>query len=187
MQNSSCGAPPPEHVVANRRTFLVVALFLSFSLTPLQGASGLRVAIYSGTGAESSTILAMFRAVASMGHSPLAVTRADIVGGRLTRANFDVFIIPPGEDGKKCCADHYSDIDGLDQIATKDAIRAYLNSGGGVVAEEAGAFFASQNGGTLDIYSGNYTTTPFPRCRSRVRLSIPQAPSKTVPRPANPT
>ena len=119
--------------------------------------SGIKVGIYSGTGAESSTILALFRAVASMGATPLAVTKADIIGGRLTLANFNVLIIPPGEDGKKCCAGHYSDGDALDQIATKDAMRAYLNSGGGIVAEEAGAYFCSQNGGTFDIYSGNYT------------------------------
>ena len=119
--------------------------------------TGLKVGIYSGTGAESSTLLALFRAVASFGCTPLALTKADITGGRLTRSNFDVLIIPPGEDGKKCCAGHYSDGDALDQIATKDALRAYLNNGGGIVAEEAGAFFASQNGGTFDIYSGNYT------------------------------
>ncbi len=141
---------------------VVLALILTVSLlgsvhTAQAAAVGLRVAIYSGTGAESSTILALFRAAASMGHSPLAITKSDIVNGRLTRTNFDVFIIPPGEDGKKCCADHYSDGDALDQIATKDAMRAFLNSGGGIVAEEAAAYYASQNGGTFDIYSGDYT------------------------------
>ena len=80
--------------------------------------AGLRVGIYSGTGAESSTTLAMYRAVASMGHSPMALTTADILGGRLTRVNFDVFIIPPGEDGKKCCADHHA--------ATDDSTRSPL-------------------------------------------------------------
>ncbi len=120
-------------------------------------ASGIKVAIYSGTGAESGTILALFRAVASMGDFPFAITKADIVGGRLTTSNFNVLIIPPGEDGKKCCSGKYSDSDALDQIATKNAIKTFLNSGGGVVAEEAGAYFCSQNGGTLDIYSGNYT------------------------------
>ena len=119
--------------------------------------TGLKVGIYSGTGAEASTTLALYRAVASMGHTPMALTTADILGGRLTRANFDVFIIPPGEDGQKCCADHYSDSDGLDKIATKDAMRAYLNRGGGIVAEEAAAYYCSQNGGTFDIYLGKYT------------------------------
>ena len=123
-------------------------------------STGIRVAIYSGTGAESSTILALFRAVAAMGHTPMGVTKADLVGGRLTRTNFDVFVIPPGEDGNWCCAGHYWDIDALGQVAAQDAIRAYLTSGGGVVAEEAGAFLASQNGGTLDIYSGNFVNIP---------------------------
>lgn len=119
--------------------------------------SPLKIGIYSGTGAESSTILALYRAVTAMGHTPMGLTKEDILAGRLTKLNFDVCIIPPGEDGKKCCAGHFSDTNGLDQLATKNGIRAYLNSGGGVVAEEAGAYFASQNGGTLDIYSGNYT------------------------------
>lgn len=138
----------------------VVALLVLFSTASSARAahvSGLKVGIYGGTGAESSTILALFRAVAALGHSPMALTKADIDGGRLTMANFDVMIIPPGEDGKKCCAGHYAAVDGLDQIATKAAIRSYLTSGGGIVAEEAGAYFAAQNGGTLDIYSGVYT------------------------------
>lgn len=147
---------PSSRGMLSRAAALLLVLACAALPAPAS-AEGLRVGIYSGTGAESSTILAMFRAVASMGHTPMAVTKADIVGGRLTRANFDVLVIPPGEDGKKCCAGHYADIDGLDQIATKDALRAYLSSGGGVVAEEAGAFFTAQNGGTLDIYSGTYT------------------------------
>ena len=127
------------------------------STLSLATTTGIKVGIYSGTGAESSTILALYRAVASMGNIPMAVTKADIDAGRLTTTNFNVFIIPPGEEGKKCCAGKYSASDALDQIATKNAIRSFLNNGGGVVAEEAAAFFASQNGGTFDIYSGNYT------------------------------
>ena len=72
--------------------------------------SGLRVAIYSGTGAESDKTLALYRAVASCGHLPLAVTKSDLVNGRLTRSNFSAFIIPAGEGGEKCCANHFSDI-----------------------------------------------------------------------------
>ena len=137
--------------------FAAAALLCFFTFPALAAPTGLRVGIYSGTGAESSTILAVFRAVAAMGYSPMAITKSDIVNGRLTRSNFDVLLIPPGEDGKKCCAGHYSDIDGLDQIATKQAMRDYLTSGGGLVAEEAGAFFTAQNGGTFDVYAGNYT------------------------------
>lgn len=136
---------------------LIFAALLFVSINPAHAATGLRVAIYGGTGAESSTILALFRAVASMSHSPAAITKSDIVNGRLNTANFDILIIPPGEDGKKCCAGHYSATDALDQIATKNAMRSYLNAGGGIVAEEAGSYFSSQNGGTFDIYSGTYT------------------------------
>ena len=133
--------------------FFLLCTAVALSAQP----TGLRVAIYSGMGADSTTILAMFRAVASIGDSPMAITTDDILNGRLTRANFDVLIIPPGEDGSKCCADHYSDGDALDKIATKAAMRSYLNSGGGIVAEEAAAYYASQNGGTFDVYLGKYT------------------------------
>jgi glutamine amidotransferase-like uncharacterized protein len=138
----------------------VVVLFMGIlpaSQSQAAAPTGLKVGIYSGTGAESSTILAIFRAVASFGDLPLAITKSDIDNGRLTRTNFDVFIIPPGEGGTKCCAGHYAATDSLDQLATKSAIRTYVTNGGGLIAEEAGAYLVSQNGGTLDIYSGNYT------------------------------
>ena len=120
-------------------------------------ATALRVGIYSGTGAESTTILALFRAVASMGYTPMALTSADITAGRLTKSNFDVLILPPGEDGKTSGTGHYSDVTILNQTAVKNAIRLFLTNGGGVVCEEAGAFFSSKNTNTLNIYSGNYT------------------------------
>lgn len=141
---------------ATRATCLV--LLVLHAGRPSEAAiTGLKVGIYSGTGAGASTILALFRAVAALGHSPMALTKADIDGGRLTTANFDVVILPPGEDGTVCCAGHYGAVDGLDQFITKAAIRAYLSGGGGIVAEEAGAYFAAQNGGTLDIYAGSYS------------------------------
>src|SRR5262245_61528483 len=139
--------------------FALLAVLIALNI-PLAYAApvGLRVGIYSGTGAEADKTLALYRAVAAFGHTPLAITRADILNGRLTRANLDVFILPDGEDGKRCCAGHYSDDgDALGGIPAQDAIRAFLNSGGGVVAIEAGANFASKNGGTLDIYLENYT------------------------------
>jgi glutamine amidotransferase-like uncharacterized protein len=131
--------------------------FTELSSSVSRTASGIKVAIYSGTGAESSTILALYRAIASMGDIPLAITKTDILAGRLSKAQFKVLVIPPGEEGKKCCSGKYSDIDALDQVATKDSIKAFVKNGGGLVAEEAGAFFAAQNGGTLDIYAGDYT------------------------------
>ncbi len=119
--------------------------------------TGLDVCVYSGHGAEASHILALYRAIQAIGHTPLSFTKADIDQGRLTTATCDVFIIPEGTDGKRCCGDGYADVDGLDAVDTKNAMRAYLNSGGGMVMEATGAYFSSQNGGTLDVYSGNYT------------------------------
>ncbi|MCK6550712.1 BPL-N domain-containing protein [Myxococcota bacterium] len=130
--------------------------------TPATAAAptGLRVAIYSGTGAESSTTLALYRAIASLGHLPMAITRADLVAGRLTSSHFDVLVLPPGEDGRACCEGHYADPLTLNDVAATTAMRAFVGAGGGLVAEEAGALFAAQNGGTFDIYSGMYTAVP---------------------------
>ena len=139
---------------------LAVAAVFGWPLSSLSAVpNGLRVAIYSGTGAESDKTLALYRAVAACGHTPLAIVKSDIVNGRLTTNNFPVFIIPAGEGGEKCCAGHFSDVDDLGALAEDQAIRAYLNTGGGVVALEAGALYASKNGGTLDIYLGDYNWT----------------------------
>lgn len=137
---------------------LVCALLLSVLTSTAQASpTGLKVGIYSGTGAESDKTLALYRAVASLGHTPLALQKTDLTQGRLTAANFDVFIIPAGEDGKRCCAGHFTDDgDAMGGIPAQNAIRNFLNSGRGVVALEAGAFFASKNGTTLDIYDANY-------------------------------
>ena len=137
---------------------LIVALVLFSTMIPSPTiANGLRVGIYSGIGAEPDKTLALYRAVASAGHTPMAITRTDILNGHLTTSEFDVFILPAGQDGKRCCLDHYSDNgSALGSIPAKDAIRAFLDSGGGMVGIEAGAYFAAKNGGTLDIYDANY-------------------------------
>ena len=138
------------------KTLALASVVLALAASSAAQA-GLRVGIYSGTGAEPDKTLALYRAVASAGHTPMAIVSRDVINGRLTTANFDVFILPAGQDGKRCCADHYSDNgDALGSIPAKDAIRDYLNSGGGMVAIEAGAYFAAKNGGTLDIYDADY-------------------------------
>ena len=119
--------------------------------------TGLDVCVYSGHGADAGHILAMYRAIQAIGHTPLSFTKADIDQGRLTTAHCDVFVIPEGTDGKRCCGDGYADGDGLDAVGTKAAMRSYLQSGGGMVMESVGAYFSSQNGGTFDVYAGSYT------------------------------
>lgn len=120
--------------------------------------TGLDVCVYSGHGADSGHILALYRAIQAIGHTPLSFTKDDIDLGRLTTANCDVLVIPEGTGGKRCCGDNYADVDGLDAVGTKASMRSYLSGGGGIVAEATAAYFASQNGGTFDIYSGNYTS-----------------------------
>jgi glutamine amidotransferase-like uncharacterized protein len=136
----------------------LLAAFVHTATSAQAAVTGLRVGIYSGNGAEASTILAIFRAVASLGHLPMALTTADLDRGRLTTATIDVFVIPPGQSGRACCAGYYGGTDALGSASTQAAIRTFLQSGGGVVAEEAGALLASQNGGALDLYAGTYAS-----------------------------
>ncbi len=127
---------------------------------PAHAAEALKVAIFTDIGTDSDKVLALYRAVAAMGHQPIGITHSDILQGRLTPSNFDVFILPAGEGGERCCNGRYADnAASLGSSAAQRAIRAYLNSGGGMVGIEAGAYFAALNGGTLDVYRANYTWT----------------------------
>ncbi|MGK5087593.1 hypothetical protein WDW86_08550 [Bdellovibrionota bacterium FG-2] len=110
-------------------TFLILAISTA---TSSYSATGLRIAIFNDIGADSDKILSLFRAVQAMGHTPLGITHSDVLNNRLTKANFDVFILPAGEGGQRCCSGHYADnANSLGSIAAMNAIRAYLNSGGG--------------------------------------------------------
>lgn len=140
-----------------------VAIVMAVASPPLPAPSAaqatgnpLRVAVYVSTGANSDKIMATMRAVQAMGFDFYGIGRSDIKQGRLTTANYDVLLIPAGEADNKTA---YASIDGLDQVLTKDNIKAFVNAGGGVVALESGAYFVSLNGGTLDLYKGNYTRT----------------------------
>lgn len=82
-----------------------VFVFFGLGLATLAdsvAASGLKVAIFNDIGADSDKILSLFRAVQAMGHTPLGITHSDVLNNRLTRANFDVFILPAGEGGQRC-------------------------------------------------------------------------------------
>ena|GEM_PF-2351536 len=114
----------------------------------------LRVAVYITTGAESDKLLALMRAVDSMGFEVYGIGRSDIDQDRLTTSNFDVFILPAGEGGSK---DGYaSPVDGLNTPNILNKIRAFVSSGGGFIGVEAGAYFASTNGGALDLCGADY-------------------------------
>lgn len=159
----------------------LLAVSVLVSRPAMAAPTGLRVGIYVSTGAESDKILALFRAVAAAGHVPKGIGHYDILRGRLSTSNFDVFILPAGEDGKRCCAGHYSDDgDALGGIPAQSAIRSFLNAGGGMVAIEAGAYFASSNGGTLDVYSGSYTNVTNQIGKKTVTLVDPAFGSGTV-------
>ncbi len=57
----------------------------------------------------------------------------------------------------------YSDSGILNQTSVKNAIRAFVTGGGGLVAEEAGSYYSSKNNGTLvqimTYFSGIITIT----------------------------
>ncbi|MEW5986267.1 MAG: BPL-N domain-containing protein [Chloroflexota bacterium] len=127
---------------------------------PAATSSPLRIAIYGDLGAESDKTLALYRALAAMGHQPMAVRTDDLTLGRLTTANFDVFVLPAGEGG--------SDTSYLQNIqaisGAEAAIRNFVSSGGGFIGIEAGARYAANNSvwngvsqpRTLDLYAGNF-------------------------------
>lgn len=100
----------------------------------------LKVAVYVGGGACGDNVLALFRALAAAGHQPLGITPWDLLLGRLTRSNFDVLVIPAGEDASPT---GYLDPTNLGSYDTWKKITNFVEDGGGVVGIEAGALFLS--------------------------------------------
>lgn len=144
-----------------RVTGIIVVLALVMSVlasptlaAPLSVHSPIRVAVYTSTGANSDKILATFRAVQSAGFSFVGVGRGDLYAGRLTTANYDVFVLPAGEADNKTA---YASTDGLGSSTYKTAIQNFVNSGGGFVGIEGGAQYATNCSGCLSLYSGSYT------------------------------
>jgi glutamine amidotransferase-like uncharacterized protein len=124
--------------------------------TSTPGGGALDVAVFISTGTNSDKILALMRAIDAMGHNVYGLGVNDIEQGRLTADNFDVFVLGAGEEDNK---QGYDGTDSLDTLARKNAIKAFLNSGGGFVGIQAGAWWPSENGGTFDIYQGGYYNT----------------------------
>jgi glutamine amidotransferase-like uncharacterized protein len=125
--------------------------------------TNLAVAIYNGNGAAADKTLAVFRAVAALGHRPMGITAADVRLGRLTTNNFDVLLIPSGEQGTIFDAYHYADgspADATDTLASSAAVSNITTfvsiQKGGFVGLEAGAAF----GCWLGLCSANYLTSP---------------------------
>ena len=122
---------------------------------PYSVGNPIRLAVYTSSGANSDKILATFRAIQAMGFAFYGIGRSDIKMGRLTSANYDVLLFPAGEADNKAA---YSDaVTGLDSLDYKTPIKNFVKAGGGFVAIEGGAYWSSQNGGTLDLYCGNFT------------------------------
>lgn len=136
---------------------LVISVLAGVGLPkPSSASNPLRVAVYIGIGANPDKVMATMRAVQAMGFDFYGIDVSDIKQGRLTTANYDVLLLPAGQADNRTV---YASVDGLDQVLTKNNIKAFVNNGGGVVAIEGAAFYISQNGGTVDLYLGNYTRT----------------------------
>ena len=139
---------------------VMMAMLLPFVAVPREASalSGLRIAILGELGADSSTILAVSRMFAAMGHTPMVLSAFDLKYDRLNTNNFDILVIPGGQLNSD--NDYASNLSGYE-----DKIRSFVNSGGGFIGIEAGARYASSsgtwNGGSvnrsLDLYSGTYT------------------------------
>ncbi len=112
-----------------------------------------KVAIYTDEGTNSESILAVFRAVAAMGHSVYGIGKSDIEHGRLNTNNFDVLILPPAESGSAWS--YYSAFSGTN---ANNNIKTFVNNGGGFVGIGAGAHYASTYYSYyLGLYGGSYT------------------------------
>lgn len=124
------------------------------------------IAIYADTGVDSQTVTALCEAFHRMGHDPMTIAMGDILNNRVTTDNFDVVVLPAGEQGSidsylvPIIGDGY---DFSDEFA--DAITSFVSSGGGVIGIETGARLLCSTGqwdGTaedyfVDLYSGNCT------------------------------
>jgi glutamine amidotransferase-like uncharacterized protein len=127
--------------------FILVAFFLTSCSSDQGGRSApepwdhpLRIAVFVGNGTCGDKIVALFRALSAAGFKPLGVLSDDINMGRLNRANFDVFVMPAGEDGSP---QGYLDPQYLGNYETWKNIVTFAEEGGGVVGIEAGASFLS--------------------------------------------
>ena len=122
--------------------------------------TGLRVAIYEDIGVASEKVLPLFRAVQALGHEPRAVDHNLIANGLLTTSNYDVLIIPAGQDGTPSGTDHYTDTSlSLGSATMQNAMASFVSSGGGLVAIEAGSAYVTKTAaGYWGLYTGKYTT-----------------------------
>jgi glutamine amidotransferase-like uncharacterized protein len=126
---------------------LVCLFALVLLATPVLGlesqgakARPVRVAVFVDKGTCGDKIVALFRALAASGCQPLGVEIADLTAGRLNKANFDVFVLPAGEDGSPV---DYWDPNNLGNYENWKWIEQFVEDGGGVVGIESGASFLS--------------------------------------------
>lgn len=136
-----------------------VNYFDLFDLVPsseLYYRLGSKVAIYTDVGTNAESILAVFRAVAAMGHQVYGIAKSDIERGRLTTDNFDVLILPPAEPYSSSVFPAGNYYINLFQI--NDEINDYVDAGGGFVGLQHGARYACSNyPGYLNLYPGEYS------------------------------
>ena len=131
--------------------FMILFFFLVLDLFAYPSKA--RIAIYTTGGVDSEKILSVFRAVSSMGYKIYGISRQDIKMGRLNLSNFDVLVLPSGENGNKRIYDS-SDL-GIGSKVIVKKIRNFINNGGGFVGFEAGADFACCNS-KLKLFKGQY-------------------------------
>ena len=115
---------------------------------PAPGA--LRVAVWADPGASSDKIVATMRALQACGFDFTGIGLNNTVNGQLTPANFDVLLLPGGqEDSASAYSDSYA------SESLRESVKAFVKAGGGLVALECGAQYAIDD---LALYEGDYTT-----------------------------
>ncbi|MEE4276818.1 MAG: BPL-N domain-containing protein [Thermoleophilia bacterium] len=119
-----------------------------------QAAEGpVRVAVYVGGGTSADKIAATLRACQACGFDFTGIELEDLVMGRLSTADYDVLLLPAGQDDTKVV--YGNEEYGLGSAAAIGAIRAFVSAGGGIVGLESGGAYLSRDGG-LKVYPGKY-------------------------------
>ncbi|HBM15635.1 MAG TPA: hypothetical protein DD381_04725 [Lentisphaeria bacterium] len=132
-------------VIHQTLVFFLVLISLTAPVIGLAASQiPVRVAVYVDHGACGDKVLALFRALNAAGCQPLGIETNDIIAGRLNKSNFDVFVLPAGEDASTSAYWGYDYLGNYYKVWPQ--IRKFVYSGGGIVGIEAGASFLSSYG-----------------------------------------
>jgi hypothetical protein len=152
------------------------ALLTGVSKAEATAPTNLRIAVFGAAGTDPGYILAVERMFAAMGQQPMTIMGADISHGRLTTANFDVFVLPECEqtDPYGLAADGSTGISNMSVLSDQEyyvnlggyytgvasvssQIQSFVSSGGKVIAIAGGANYLTASGTWGDYQGSSHT------------------------------